>query len=96
MTREERITQILLRHFNPTHIEVINTSSQHARHPSSPKTGESHFNILIVSSLFDNATRVVRHRMVYQLLEDDFKQGLHALSLETFAPSEFNPSSLSQ
>ena len=33
---------------------------------------------------------VARHRMVYALLEDEFKQGLHALNIVTKTPEEFS------
>lgn len=41
-----------------------------------------------MSEEFQGKRLVQRHQMVYQLLQDEFKQGLHALSMDTKTPDE--------
>ena len=61
-------------------------SHQHAGHSSSPETGESHYHIIISSQKFQSKSRVEIHRMINKLLkEEEFDQGLHALSIEASA-----------
>lgn len=42
----------------------------------------------IVSAAFDGKNAVQRHRMVYQLLQEEIDAGLHALALKTKTPAE--------
>ena len=53
----------------------------HANHNPSAKEGGTHFKIKIVSKKFKGKSRIERHRMVNNILEDEFKKGLHALTL---------------
>jgi len=46
--------------------------------------------ILIVSSKFAGKLPVQRHRMVYALLDDEFKNGLHAVNIFTKTPEEYS------
>jgi BolA protein len=73
---------------NPTRLDVVNESHQHARHRSSPETGESHFRVLIVSDAFTGKSRVTRHRIVNDVLRDELKDGVHALAIKALAPGE--------
>lgn len=43
---------------------------------------ETHFRALIVSDAFKGLTAVQRHKKVFALLDEEFKNGLHALSLD--------------
>lgn len=72
----------------PEHLEVIDNSAQHAGHAGSRPEGESHFAVLVVSSVFDGQNRVQRQRMVYKALADEMINQIHALELKTFAPGE--------
>ena len=45
-----------------------------------------HYAALVVSSAFENKTRVQQHQMVYQALEGRMGGELHALALQTSAP----------
>lgn len=72
----------------PTRLEVKNVSHLHEGHAGHDGSGESHFNVLVVSDKFTGQTRVARQRMVYDLLGDEFKNGLHALSIKAFSPEE--------
>lgn len=72
----------------PTRLDVINESELHAGHRSSPGTGESHFRVLVVSELFEDKSRVDRHRLVNEALAEELKGRIHALALKTYAPGE--------
>lgn len=68
----------------PTRLEVLDESHQHAGHAGSNGTGfGTHFRVRIASHLFTGLSRVARHRLVYDSLQDFMDQGLHALAIET-------------
>lgn len=69
----------------------MDESHKHAGHsgnPSGAPDAETHFRVEIVSAEFAGKRLVQRHQMVYQLLADEFKAGLHALSMSTKTPDE--------
>ena len=78
----------LQRAFQPTRLDVINESHLHAGHRTSPGTGESHFRVLMVSSLFAGKSRLQRHRLVNEALAAELKGKVHALALDLRAPDE--------
>ena len=88
MSLQSRMREKLLIALNPTRLDVVNESHQHAGHASSPGTGESHFRVLIVSSDFTGKSRVERHRIVNELLKDELRDGVHALAIKALAPGE--------
>lgn len=88
MSAESRIREKLMVALEPTRLDVVNESHQHAGHAGSPGTGESHFRVLIVSPAFAGKSRVERHRMVNAALADEMAGRVHALALKTFAPGE--------
>lgn len=69
----------------PTHLEVINESNMHNVPPGS----ESHFRLVIVSDRFEGQSPVRRHQAVNKVLASEFSGGLHALSLQTLTPAEW-------
>ena len=44
----------------------------------------THFRVRIASPLFAGRSRVARHRLVYDALQEFVDRGLHALAIETF------------
>lgn len=48
-----------------------------------------HFFATIVSAAFDGASRVARHQLVYRALGDKMRAEIHALSMKTLTPEEF-------
>ena len=48
-----------------------------------------HFNALIVSPAFEGKTRVARHQLVYAALGDRMRAEVHALSMRTLTPAEY-------
>lgn len=84
----EQINQILTKGLNPLEIQVVDQSHLHVGHAGARPEGESHFLVSIVSPLFTGKSRVERHRMVNDLLDDLLKDQIHALSLKAFAPED--------
>jgi len=68
----------------PTALEVIDESYQHAGHVGADASGVgTHFRVRIASPFFTGKSRVARHRLVYDAVQDFIDQGLHALAIET-------------
>lgn len=87
--RGMRIKQKLEAKLNPMELEVEDISYQHAGHAGTRGSdGETHFNLKVVSGEFEGKSLVKRHRMIYQLLQDELENGLHALSIVAKTPSE--------
>jgi BolA family transcriptional regulator, general stress-responsive regulator len=77
----ERLQQAL----QPSQVEVLDESWQHAGHAGADGTGSgTHFRVRIASPLFVGKPRVAQHRLVYDALRDFVDQGVHALAIETF------------
>ena len=73
----------LQKQFNPSFLEVIDESYQHAGHSGASDSGlNSHFRVRIASAQFEGLTRVQRHRLVYDSLQEFLDHGLHALAIE--------------
>lgn len=88
MSIEQQMREKLMVALEPTRLDIINESELHARHRSSPGTGNSHFRLLIVSPVFTGKSRIERHRLVNSLLAEELSGPVHALAMKTFAPGE--------
>ena len=86
--RDKRLYDILSQHLNPSILNIINQSENHKHHSGDDGTGETHYDITIVSDVFVAISKVNRHRMVTDLLKDELNSGLHALSLTLKTPQE--------
>ena len=79
----EQMKQRLLERLQPSRLEVVDESSHHAGHAGANAEGVgSHFRVRIASEHFQGLSRVRRHRLVYDALQDFIDQGLHALAIE--------------
>jgi BolA protein len=85
---QERIVARLTEALNPLLLDVTDESGRHAGHAGAREGGGSHFRVRVVSARFEGRSRVVRHRLVYELLTAEFADGLHALALVAEAPGE--------
>ena len=74
---------------DPVTLELRDESAQHAGHAGSRPSGESHWQLTIVSDAFRGKSAVARHRMVYEALGDLMKRDIHALTIEALAPDQF-------
>ena len=81
---ETKLTEAL----RPTALVVTDESHRHAGHAGAREGGESHFHIDIVSADFAGKSRVARQRRVYEVLTEELKGQVHALSMVTRTPEE--------
>ena len=88
MSIKTRIEKKLWEIFSPSSLIVEDESYQHVNHGNYHPGGESHFRVVIVSPMFRGCSRIVRHQKVYNCLEKELKEGIHALCLKTLCPEE--------
>ena len=87
-TRKAHLEEQLAR-LAPSRLEIEDFSAAHEGHAGAPQGAqETHLGILIVSEAFKGKTRVERQRMVYQCLEEQFDEGLHALNIKALTQDE--------
>lgn len=70
----------------PISIEIEDDSAAHAGHRGN--AGGGHFNIKVVSSHFSQKSQIMRHRLIYQALNDLIPQQIHALSIVAISPND--------
>jgi len=81
MNRKETI-QMKLSVLNPHFLEIIDESSLHVGHAGNPNgNAESHFSIKIAVKKLNNLSLIEQHRVINNLLKEEFDNGLHALSI---------------
>jgi BolA protein len=74
--------------FRPSEIQVEDESAQHAGHAGARPGGETHFRVRIVAAAFLDTSRVARQRKIYEVLADEMRGQIHALSIDARAPGE--------
>ncbi len=85
MSVTDLIQQKIVVNLHPLHLEVINESFLHGR----PDSAESHFKVIIVSETFEGKSLLEQQRMVYSLLKEELQTRIHAFSLKTLTPSQW-------
>ncbi len=84
------IKEKLTEKFNPSQLDVIDESYQHAGHAGARQhaaehgASESHFHVIIVAPIFEDMSRLQRHRAVMDTLSEEMKS-VHALKLSASA-----------
>lgn len=84
---------------SPIKLVIEDDSARHAGHVgaavhaakqggSATGSGETHFNVEVVSSVFEGQSKVGRQRLVFGLLREELAGPVHALSLKTLTPDE--------
>ena len=74
--------------FSPSRLELLDDSDRHHGHAGHSGSGESHFTLRIEAEAFSGKARVMRQRMVMQVLADELAGPVHALSIVATAPGE--------
>lgn len=85
MGMEDIIREKLTKSLNPSVLEVVNESHLHVGHAGHDGVGDSHFRVKVVSNAFAGMNRIAAQRLVYQILEMEIKNGIHALSINALA-----------
>ena len=88
MIMQQRIIARLTAALDPVLLDIVDESHLHAGHAGAREGGGTHYRVRVVSAKFDRRSRVERHRLVYDLLTEEFADGLHALALVAKAPGE--------
>ncbi|MBN9343813.1 MAG: BolA family transcriptional regulator [Holosporales bacterium] len=86
---QDKLRLVLSTEFDPEHLEIIDDTEKHKKHLNTPHNEETHFTIIIVSKIFQPMSRIERHRCIFGLFEEDFKNQLHALSIKAFTQDEY-------
>ena len=86
-SRRDRIEALLQQALNPETLQVTDDSAAHAGHGGFDAMG-SHFRVRIVSARFAGASRLARHRLVYDALASMMHHEIHALVLDCQAPGD--------
>jgi BolA protein len=82
---QDRIESRLHSALKPERLSLVNESHQH----NVPKGSETHWNLIVVSSIFAGKSRIERHRLVHDALAAEQKAGIHALTMKTLTPKEW-------
>lgn len=83
---QTHIEQTLTAQLAPEYLQLINESYMHAV----PENSETHFKVVAVSDAFAGLRAVQRHQLVYAMLAEPLRSGVHALSLALFTPAEWS------
>lgn len=86
--RTVRIREAIEGGLAATHVDVIDHSAEHAGHPGAA-SGGGHFEVIVVSERFDGLSRVAAQRLVYQALGQLMTAEIHALSMHTMTPEQW-------
>ena len=86
--RAKIIEDKIRREFTPDHLDVVNDSIKHRTGQKNP-AAETHFNLLVVADAFLQLSTLDRHRLVYDLLAEEMKNGVHALSMRLYTAEEW-------
>jgi BolA protein len=85
--RMERMQARLKETFSPLECLLEDESALQAGHAGAA-SGGGHFRLRIVSAQFEKQSRINRHRLVYDCLNDMMHTEIHALAITALTPSE--------
>lgn len=88
MSVAETIREKLETALKPVLLEVVDDSHRHKGHAGHRPGGETHFNVTVVSAVFNGRSRLERHRLVTAALAAEMGNPVHALALKTLTPEE--------
>ena len=90
MTIADDMRRKLTASLAPLELVVEDESAQHAGHGGARPGGETHFRVRIVSPAFEGVSRVARQRRIHEILAEELRTRVHALSIDARAPDECN------
>ena len=68
-------------------MSVKDQSHLHAGHAGAA-SGGGHYDVIVISSAFNDLNTLGRHRLIYRAVDDLMKKEIHALSIQAFSPDE--------
>ncbi|MCP3986377.1 MAG: BolA family transcriptional regulator [bacterium] len=87
--RSDELEAALRERLDAVHVEVEDDSHLHAGHVGA-REGGGHFRALIVSGRFEGLSRVQAQRAVFDALAIEMKEWIHALSVRTLTPAQWD------
>ena len=81
MRVEQEIYEKLSAAFAPCTVSVVDESENHRGHAGFQEGGESHFHVTISAPLFEDMSRLARHRAIHDALGKALIGRIHALAL---------------
>ena len=82
MNRKQRIDKILSKKLNNFLLEIIDNSNLHKGHNNFTGQDETHIKIILTQKNKIPINRLNIHRIINDLLEEEFKCGLHSLEIK--------------
>ena len=87
MVIEKEIKDRLQKNMHLEHFEIKDFTGRHLNHKL--HEGGFHLEAIIVSKDFEDKGVIDRHRLVYESVGDLMKHEIHALSMKTLTPDEW-------
>ena len=87
MVIEKEIKDRLQKNMHLEHFEIKDFTGRHLNHKL--HEGGFHLEAIIVSKDFEGKGLIDRHRLVYESVDDLMKHEIHALSMKTLTPDEW-------
>ena len=82
MNRKQRIYKIVSKIFKDFLLEVVDNSNLHKGHNNFTGNGETHIKIILTKKNKIPINRLNIHRIVNDLLKEEFESGLHSLEIK--------------
>ena len=82
MNRKQRINKILLKKFDDFTLEIIDNSNLHTGHNNFTGNDETHIKIILTKKNKSPSNRLNIHRIINNLLKEEFNKGLHSLEIK--------------
>jgi BolA protein len=86
--RTQTIDKLIREQLKPDYLKITDDSVKHAGHRGAV-SGGGHYIVTVVSEAFEGKVLMEQHRMVNEILKELFQTEIHALALNTFAPSQW-------
>jgi BolA protein len=82
------IERRLRERLNPVVLELVDDSAKHVGHRGAT-SGGGHYQLVVVSSAFEGKSSIDRHRLVHEILAGMFGERIHALTMRTLTPDQW-------
>ena len=82
MNRKQRIDKILSNKFDNFLLEIVDNSNLHKGHNNFTGNDETHIKITLTKKNAISINRLNIHRIINNLLQEEFKSGLHSLEIK--------------
>ena len=87
MSVKDQIHKRLMENLGAESDEIEDQSHLHAGHAGAA-SGGGHYDVIVISSAFNDLNTLGRHRLIYRAVDDLMKKEIHALSIQAFSPDE--------